>query len=676
MAHFIFSAFCDESGEATIQGQMAACKANGITHMELRGFGDRSINDMSVEQALEMKKEIDKEGMKVASIGSCYGKIEITDDFDSHFEKYKNTIEVAKILEAKYIRIFSFFFTKGESHEEYRDEVIRRVRVMADYAVENGVVPCLENEKEVYGDIAERMNDLLCEIDNLVGVFDPSNFVQCGVDTLKAWDLIGDKIEYFHIKDALFENGTVVPSGEGDGNVVAILKQFAQKDGERVLSLEPHLKVFDGFSKLENDDNAQKQMKENVYASHKESFKAAADAMHKVACEAQPIRLGVIGTGNMGRSHITNFLKGKIRDMRVTAIADIVPEKMDWVKERMPQVKCFNSAEELMDSGEVDAVIICTPHYFHPPYVIMALQKNLHVVSEKPAGVYTKQVREMNEVAQKSDKVFAMMFNQRTNCIYRKIKEIVDSGEYGEIRRVNWIITDWYRTQAYYNSGGWRATWAGEGGGVLLNQCPHQLDLWQWICGMPSKIRAFCHYGKWHDIEVEDDVTIYAEYPNGATGMFITTTGDYPGTNRLEITLDKAKIICDNSRGKDILEITVLDESIKENCKNCKDGFTDIKTETYPIETDGVNDQHIGVLNAFSSHILNGTPLVARGEEGINGLMISNAAHLSSWTDKTVTLPVDEDVFYAELQKRVATSRVKENVVETVAQDMDKSFSK
>ncbi len=676
MAHFIFSAFCDESGETTIGGQMAACKANGITHMELRGFGDKSINTMSVDEAKEMKKEIDEQGMFVASIGSFYGKIEITDDFEPHFEQFKNTIEVAKILQAKYIRIFSFFFTKGESHAEYREEVIRRVRIMADYANENGIIPCLENEKEVYGDTAERMNDLLREIDNLVGVFDPSNFVQCGVDTLKAWDLIGDKIEYFHIKDALFKDGSVVPSGEGDGNVVAILKQFAQKDGERVLSLEPHLKVFDGFSNLETDDTAQKQMQENVYSSHKESFKAAADAMHKVAREAQPIRLGIIGTGNMGRSHAGNFLKGKICDMRVTAVADIVDEKMDWIRERMPQVKCFDSAEALMDSGEVDAVIICTPHYFHPPYVIMALQKNLHVISEKPAGVYTKQVRQMNEEASKSDKVFAMMFNQRTNCIYRKIKEIVDSGEYGEIRRVNWIITDWYRTQAYYNSGGWRATWAGEGGGVLLNQCPHQLDLWQWICGMPSKIRAFCHYGKWHDIEVEDDVTIYAEYPNGATGMFITTTGDYPGTNRLEITLDKAKIVCDNSRGKDTLEISVLEESVTENCANCKDGFTDIKFETLPIETDGKNEQHIGILNAFSSHILNGTPLVAKGEEGINGLMISNAAHLSSWLDDTVTLPIDEDVFYSELQKRVATSKIKTNVVETVAQDMDKSFSK
>ncbi len=674
MAHFIFSAFSDESGESTIAGQMAACKANNITHMELRGFGDKSINNLTVEEAQAMKEEIDAQGMKVASIGSCYGKIEITDDFEPHFEKFKNTVAVAKVLEAKYIRIFSFFFTKGESHEEYKDEVIRRVKAMADYATEQGVIPCLENEKDVYGDTAERMDDVLRACDNLLAVFDPSNFVQCGVDTLKAYDLIGDKVEYFHIKDARFADGSVVPSGEGDGHVPELLKKFAHKYGERVLSLEPHLKVFDGLSSLEPDDETEKKMEKNVYASHAESFKAAADAMHKVAKEAQPIRFGIIGMGNMGTAHAKNILKGKVNDLRITAVADILPEKLEWAKENLPWAKRYDSAEALMDSGEVDAVVICTPHYFHPPYVIMALEKNLHVVSEKPAGVYTKQVREMNEAAAKSDKVFAMMFNQRTNCVYRKIKEIVDSGEYGEIRRVNWIITSWYRTQAYYNSGGWRATWAGEGGGVLLNQSPHQLDLWQWLCGMPSKIRAFCHNGKWHDIEVEDDVTIYAEYPNGATGVFITTTGDYPGTNRLEITMDKAKLVCEDVNGEDILTLTVLDTPISEHCAGCDKGFSDIETKTFVVETDGLSEQHHGVLNAFSSNILNGTPLVARGEEGINGLMISNAAHLSSWTGEAVTLPVDEDVFYAELQKRIATSKTKENVVETVEQDMSSTF--
>ena len=672
MAHFLFSAFSDESGEKTVSGQIAACKANGISYMELRGLGEKSINDITVDEAKAIKAEIDSQSdVKVGSIGSGYGKIEITDDFEPHFEKFKNTIEAAKILGAKYIRIFSFYFTKGESHAEYRDEVLRRVQMMADYANENGIIPCHENEKAIYGDTAERVYDLLTNVKGLLGVFDPANFIQCGVDTLKAYDLLEEKIEYMHIKDGIYADGSIVPAGEGEGNIVEILTKFAKKDGRRLLTLEPHLKVFDGLSALESDDTVKNNMEKNTYASHEESFAAAAKAMIDCAHKAQPIRFGIIGMGNMGTAHAKKFLNGDIKEMRITAVADINPDKLKWAEENLPWAKRYDTASELMDSGEVDAVIICTPHYFHPPLVIEALSKNLHVVSEKPAGVYTKQVREMNEAAEKSDKVFAMMFNQRTNCVFRKIKEIVDSKEYGDIRRVNWIITDWYRTQSYYNSGGWRATWAGEGGGVLLNQCPHQLDLWQWICGMPCRIRAFCHNGKWHDIEVEDDATIYAEYPNGATGVFITTTGDYPGTNRFEITMDKAKLVCENNSK---ITLTVLDEPLSIHCAQCAEGFASIGTTEVPVETDGRNEQHTGVLNAFAAHILHGEPLVANGTEGINGLMISNAAHLSSWTDEVVTLPVDEDVFYAELKKRIDSSKAKTNITETIQDDMSGTF--
>ena len=183
----------------------------------------------------------------------------------------------------------------------------------------------------------------------------------------------------------------------------------------------------------------------------------------------------------------------------------------------------------MFESKSVDGVMIAT----HTMTIRLWLSKPLTTGCmywiEKPAGVYTRQVKEMNEVAKKSGKVFGIMYNQRTNPIYQKLRDLVKSGELGDIKRIIWIITDWYRSQSYYDSGGWRATWAGEGGGVLINQCPHNLDLWQWICGMPARIRAFCSYGKYHDIEFEDDVTAYMEYENGATGVFITTTGEAPG---------------------------------------------------------------------------------------------------------------------------------------------------
>ena len=382
------------------------------------------------------------------------------------------------------------------------------------------------------------------------------------------------------------------------------------------------------------------------------------------------VRLGIIGVGNMGSSHIKNALKGLMPEIEITAVADIKPDRLEWAKGQLPEVKTFDSASALMDSGEVDAILIATPHYDHPVLAIEGLEKGLHVMSEKPAGVFTKKVREMNAAADKSDKIFGIMFNQRTNCLYRKAHELVHSGKYGEMKRVTWIITDWYRTQAYYNSGGWRATWSGEGGGVLLNQCPHQLDLWQWICGMPEKITAVCHEGKWHNIEVEDDVMIYAEYANGATGTFITTTGDYPGTNRLEITLDRAKLICENG----VLTVFELDQATSDYTANAEDGFGSIQYKTYEAELDGNNVQHPEVMNKFAGAILRGEPLTASGQEGINGLMISNAAFLSSWLGKTVSLPIDEDLFYNMLQEKINNSTFVKEVKETVNENMDSTY--
>jgi len=369
------------------------------------------------------------------------------------------------------------------------------------------------------------------------------------------------------------------------------------------------------------------------------------------------VRLGIIGIGNMGTNHSKSLMEGKVPELELAAIADRQESRRDWAKENLPEsVVIFEEGKDLIESGVCDAVLIAVPHYQHPELSIMALSQGLHVLCEKPAGVYTKQVREMNEAAEKSDRVFAMMFNQRTNCIYRKMHELVTSGELGAIKRVNWIVTDWYRTQSYYDSGSWRATWDGEGGGVLLNQCPHNMDLIQWICGMPSKVQAFCHNGKWHDIEVEDDVTAYLEYPNGATGVFVTTTADAPGTNRFEITLEMGKLVCENDK----LTLHKLAVNERTFCKTAKGGFDTPECTVTEVETDGENEQHAGVMKAFAGKILHKTPLIAEGVEGISGLTLSNAMHLSSWLNQAVELPFAEDLFLEELNKRRNSSRKKE----------------
>jgi len=373
----------------------------------------------------------------------------------------------------------------------------------------------------------------------------------------------------------------------------------------------------------------------------------------------EQVRYGIIGVGNMGTSHIKNFVANKIPGGVVTAVCDVKPDRLEWAKSVCgDSVAYYTDYKELLASGKVDVVMIATPHYLHPVIGMEAFAAGLHVLSEKPIGVYTKNVEDFIKAAKESGKVFGLMFNQRTNPAYQKIREIVQSGELGDLKRCVWIITDWYRTQAYYNSGGWRATWAGEGGGVLLNQCPHQLDLWQWIFGMPNRIRAFCSFGKYHDVEVEDDVTAYAEYPNGATGVFITTTGECPGTNRLEISGSKGKLVFEGTT----LTYTKLEMDEREHCFSTTEGFKKVPGKTETIQFENSGEQHVGIFKNFTNHLLHGEPLLAPGYEGINGLSISNAMMLSTWKNDYVDLPNDGEEFWAHLQEKIKTSRAKDDV--------------
>ena len=383
------------------------------------------------------------------------------------------------------------------------------------------------------------------------------------------------------------------------------------------------------------------------------------------------VRLGIIGLGNMGTGHLRDYMNGVHKNMEITAICDIDPTKIENAKNilKNENIHSFLTSDEIIKSGLVDAVLIATPHYDHPTIAIAAFEAGLHVLSEKPAGVYTKAVREENEAAAKSGKVFGIMYNQRTRLAWQKLREMIQSGELGEMKRAVWIITEWYRTQTYYNSGGWRATWGGEGGGVLLNQCPHNIDLMQWVCGVPKRVRASAYYGKYHNIEVEDDVTAYFEYENGATGLFITTTGECPGTNRFEYTGDKGKVIIEG----DTLTYVKLDGSVSDFTANSPEGFGRLKGETTVTDYSS-GGQHAEILNNFVDAILNGTPLLAPGCEGINGLSISNAMHMSSWTNDWVDLPIDEDKFYAMLQEKIKTSTFVKEVGESKVVDVSGTF--
>jgi predicted dehydrogenase len=365
------------------------------------------------------------------------------------------------------------------------------------------------------------------------------------------------------------------------------------------------------------------------------------------------VRVGIIGLGGMGANHAGYLSKGQVPGAELSAVCDVNPARLQWANESLgDKVQTFDSAEALFAAKAVDAVMIATPHYFHPPLAIEALENGIHVMSEKPAGVYTRQVRQMNEAAEKSGLIFGVMFNQRTRALHQKLRELVESGELGEISRTIYIINSWFRAQSYYDSGGWRATWEGEGGGVLVNQCPHNLDLWQWICGMPKRVRAFCHFGKYHDIEVEDDVTAYVEYENGATGVFVTSTGEAPGTNRLEISCDRGKVVMENGQ----LTFWRSRQPVGQFLREWQGGFGSPEVWKTEIPVRDSGEEHLGITKNWVDAIRKGTPLLAPGTEGIRGVELANAMQLSSWTDDWVDIPVNEELFYAKLQERIANS--------------------
>ena len=360
------------------------------------------------------------------------------------------------------------------------------------------------------------------------------------------------------------------------------------------------------------------------------------------------VRLGIIGTGNIGRLHLENATQ--IDTIDIAAVCDIDQQALAEIA-GIYNCLSFTNTDEMFASGKVDAVLIATPHYAHTTVGIAALQAGLHVLVEKPISVHKADCEKL--IAAHTDKslVFAAMFNQRTDPKYKKLKQLIDNGELGDIHRTNWVITDWFRPHVYYQSGSWRATWAGEGGGVLLNQCPHQLDLFQWLFGMPVKICAFCHLGKRHQIEVEDDVTAYLEYGNGATGVFIASTGEAPGTNRLEIAAERGKVIVEN----DELTFVRNEIPVAEFSRTTKDIFA--KPDTWHAKVQlppGSGGEYKEILENFAEAILNGTQLIAPAEEGIYSVELANAMLYSSLKRETINLPLDGKAYEKQLKELIA----------------------
>jgi predicted dehydrogenase len=381
------------------------------------------------------------------------------------------------------------------------------------------------------------------------------------------------------------------------------------------------------------------------------------------------VRLGLIGLGNIGQHHATYLTAGKVSRAELVAVSDAFPAKL----EKFKSLKTFTDGEQLLRSGLVDAVIIATPHYQHTTLGIAALERGLHVMVEKPISAHKADAERLIAAHERNPKrVFAGMFQLRAEPRYLKIQRLVHGGELGQIVRMSWIMTDWFRTEAYYASGGWRATWKGEGGGVLLNQCLHNLDALQWLLGMPARIRGFCQLGRFHDIEVEDNVSAYFEYPNGATGTFVSSTGEAPGTNRFEIIGTRGKLILEN----DQLHFIRNETDMLQFSKAAKLGFAKPEVWRVEIPFENAANGHAVLMQNFVNAILDQEPLIAPGAEGIHSVELANAILYSSLIEATIALPLDSAAYEQKLNALIAGSRVEKKVIEVAAEDFASSFRK
>jgi predicted dehydrogenase len=385
------------------------------------------------------------------------------------------------------------------------------------------------------------------------------------------------------------------------------------------------------------------------------------------------VRIAVIGTGAMGSHHLKDI--NTLTTMELAAVCDIDQSKADK-HAQLYEVPAFSEHKEMLERIDIDALLIATPHYDHPQIAVDAFEKGFHVLIEKPIAVHVQAAEELILAYEKAleklpNLVFAVMFQQRTYGFWKTIKSLIDEGELGQLVRITWISTDWFRTQSYYDNGGWRATWEGEGGGLLLNQCPHNLDLYQWFVGMPNRVTGFAKIGKYHHIEVEDEVTAFMEHKNGMIGHLILSTGESPGTNRLEIVGEKGKLVFEN----DLITFFRNKGSMLDKIKTSPKGFEHVENEKIDISF-----QHHGqpghkfIIANFARAILNGEELVAPALEGVNSLTLANAILHSSFIGRPIDLPMDAKAYTKKLQEMIDNSTFKKVVVERAITDLENSF--
>lgn len=370
----------------------------------------------------------------------------------------------------------------------------------------------------------------------------------------------------------------------------------------------------------------------------------------------ETVRAAVVGFGGMGRRYVQMIHDGEVEGMTLAGVCCRNQKGQEELKASYPEASVYPNVEAMFGrAGEFDAVVIVTPHATHVEIGKMAVAAGKHILVDKPAGVSTKEVKELLAASDASGVCFGMIFNTRMHPAYTQVKKMIEDGSLGRLNRAVWISNVWFRTPAYHNSAPWRSTWEGEHGGLLINQSQHFLDVWQWLLGMPDHVLASVEYGRYNDFFVDDSMDIQFFYESGLHGTFITSSGENPGINRLELWGTKGRLCVEDHCRITFDENVMSTEEFRE-CNTEAYGVLQYHRREIPVNTEKT-DGYQKIFQNFADHIRKGTPLMATGEDGLRTVMMANGAYLSSWLGKKMAYPIDDEEYAGMLEEKIAAER-------------------
>ena len=365
----------------------------------------------------------------------------------------------------------------------------------------------------------------------------------------------------------------------------------------------------------------------------------------------EQVRMALIGFGGMGSKYAAMIRNGQIDGMVLAGVCCRNAPGQKVLREEYPGVAIYRDVKDtLAHAAEFDAALIVTPHTSHVEIARQMVAAGKHILLDKPAGVYARQVRELTEQAEKAGVSFGMMFNNRANPAFGKARELLQSGAIGTPVRAVWVCNTWFRTPAYHKSAPWRSSWNGECGGLLINQSQHYLDLWLWLLGMPDKVYTDLSFGRYVPITVDDAVDMQLLYDNGLHGTFISSTGEAPGVNRLEIWGDKGRLCVEDTAR------VFLDENEVSTTRFAAEStqvYGDLPHHCRELPVEPTPEMYQTILRNFCDHLRKGTPMIADGTDGLRAVELTNGAYVSAWLERKVQLPVEDGVFEELLHKKM-----------------------